>query len=135
MMKLGDFESFIVKGQYNCVSDNRTYTKPFIPIVTEYLLLFQKKDPLVFQFAKTMTGIFDVTKQDDPSITWHHLIRSTMESLGGKADLQTLYIKLTEHPKAKKNANFKARIRATIYEHPDQYLPCDKGYKLSYKVA
>ena len=40
MMKIGKYESFIVKGQFNCVSDNRRYSKPFIPIVTEYLLLF-----------------------------------------------------------------------------------------------
>ena len=39
MMKIGDFESFIVKGQFNCVSDSRTYKKPFIPIVTEYMLV------------------------------------------------------------------------------------------------
>lgn len=43
MMKMGAFESFIVKAQYNCASDNRTYRKPFIPIVTEYLLVCKKR--------------------------------------------------------------------------------------------
>ena len=35
LMRMGDFESFLVKGQFNCVSDNRRYKKPFIPVVTE----------------------------------------------------------------------------------------------------
>lgn len=43
LMRMGDFESFLVKGQFNCVSDNRTYKKPFIPIVTEYALLLKKR--------------------------------------------------------------------------------------------
>ena len=32
LMRMGDFESFLVKGQFNCVSDNRRYKKPFIPV-------------------------------------------------------------------------------------------------------
>ena len=39
LMRVGQMEAFIVKGQYNCVSDTRSYKKPFIPVVTEYLLL------------------------------------------------------------------------------------------------
>ena len=46
LMRVGQMEAFIVKGQYNCVSDTRSYKKPFIPVVTEYLLLFHKQDAL-----------------------------------------------------------------------------------------
>jgi len=136
MMKLGDYESFIVKGQFNCVSDNRTYVKPFVPIVTEYLLLFHKKDVLMVPFSKTLSGRFDISQKDDVSLTWHHLIRLTLESVGGEAELSTLYSMLEKHPKAQNNEHYKERIRATIYEHKDQYLSCGDGcYKLSYKVA
>lgn len=136
MMKLGEYESFIVKGQFNCVSDNRTYSKPFIPIVTEYMLLFHKQDSLMVPFTKTLSGQFDVSKKDDVSLTWHHLIRLTLESVGGSANLTTLYAMLEQHPKAKKNEHYKERIRATIYEHKDQYLSCGNGcYRLNYKVA
>ena len=48
MMTIGTLVSWIVKGQYNCRSSSRTYSgKPFIPIVTEHLLLF-KKDEWLF---------------------------------------------------------------------------------------
>ena len=136
MMKLGEYESFIVKGQFNCASDNRTYAKPFIPIVTEYLMLFHKKDVLMIPFSKTLSGRFDVSQKDDVSLTWHHLIRLTMESVGGEAELSTLYSMLEKHPKAQKNEHYKERIRATIYERKEQYLSCGNGrYRLSYKVA
>lgn len=126
----------ISKSYLSLFSDNRTYAKPFVPIVTEYLLLFHKKDVLMIPFSKTMSGRFDVSQKDDVSLTWHHLIRLTMESVGGETELATLYSMLEEHPKAQKNEHYKERIRATIYEHKDQYLSCGDGrYRLSYKVA
>lgn len=46
------------------------------------------------------------------------------------------YVKLQTHPKAKNNEHYKERIRATIYEHKDQYVSCGNGcYRLSYQVA
>lgn len=136
MMKIGEYESFIVKGQFNCVSDDRRYAKPFVPIVTEYLLLFHKEEVLIVPFTKTLRGRFDVSARDDASLTWHHLIRMTMETLGGAADFQTLYQKLENHPKAQSNEHYRDRIRATIYEHKDQYVTVGKGsYKLNYQVA
>ena len=69
MMKIGEYESFIVKGQFNCVSDDRRYAKPFVPIVTEYLLLFHKEEVLIVPFTKTLRGRFDVSARDDASLT------------------------------------------------------------------
>ena len=60
MMKMGQLESFIVKAQYNCVSDNRTYQKPFIPVVTEYLLLFHKENTLLIPFQMPQENVFKV---------------------------------------------------------------------------
>jgi len=135
MMKLGAFESFIVKGQFNCVSDTRTYKKPFIPVVTEYLLLFHKEGSLLVPFSKTLHNTFDVSTGDDPSLTWHHLVRMTLESLGGSASAEELYEKLKNHPKAKKNPHYKERIRATIQEHRTQYTSPKRGfYALAYAV-
>ena len=136
MMRMGNFESFLVKGQFNCVSDTRRYAKPFIPIVTEYLLLLHKKDALMIPFHYAKEQCFSIADTDLTSLTWHHLIRMTLESKGGQMTLTALYELLAEHPKAKKNLHYKERIRATIYEHKDQYLSCGNGsYRLSYKVA
>jgi hypothetical protein len=136
MLKVGAFESFIVKSQFNCVSDNRTYKKPFIPIVTESLLVFHKQDVFMIPFSIRRAGGFDVSKRDAKELTWHHLIRMTLESVGGQAKLSDLYDLLKNHPKAQRNTHFKERIRATVYEHPQQYHSCGNGcYRLSYAVA
>ena len=120
----------------NCNSDNKRYAKPFIPVVCEYLLLFHKEDIFIIPFSKTLSSVFDAQKKDDVSLTWHHLVRMTMESLGGNASLSTLYERLAAHPKSKKNPHYKDRIRATLHEHHDQYVSEGGGeYRLRYKVA
>lgn len=136
MMRMGEFESFLVKGQFNCVSDGRKYEKPFIPIVTEYMLLLHKKDVFMVPFHYSQNSCFSVAETDLTALTWHHLIRMTFEAAGGRMSLVELYAKLQSHPKAKKNEHFKERIRATIYEHKDQYIACGDGtYRLTYQVA
>lgn len=136
IMRMGRFESFVVKAQFNCVSDSRRYAKPFVPIVTEYMLIFQKEDSFLITFSKRIGNRIDISKKDVDVLTWHHLIRSTMEQMGGEAKLTDLYDMLSEHPKAQNNTHYRERIRATIYEHRDQYVQTESGsYKLTYEVA
>lgn len=136
MMKIGNTEGFIVKGQFNCVSDSRTYKKPFIPIVTEYLWLFHKDNVIMIPFSYTRSSVFNVLEKDAKSLTWNHLIRSVIEYSNGTASLSEIYRLLENHPKTQKNQNWKERVRATIYEHPNEYEKCSEGvYKLKYAVA
>ena len=135
IMRMGKFESFIVKGQFNCVSDSRRYAKPFVSIVTEYMLVYHKDDPFLVSYSKRLGNSVDISQKDVAGLTWHHLIRATIEKLGGEAKLTDLYDYLSEHPKSKKNEHYRERIRATIYEHKDQYIPTGSGsYRLTYNV-
>ena len=136
IMRMGQFESFVVKGQFNCVSDKRRYQKPFIPIVTEYMLIYHKEDSLTIPFTWRITQQFSVIDVDLESLSWNHLIRMIFESIGGSATLSCLYQKLQNHPKSKKNPHYRERIRATIYEHPEEYIYLDRGhYRLNYTVS
>lgn len=136
IMRMGRFESFVVKAQFNCVSDSRRYSKPFIPIVTESMLIYQKDDPYVISFSKRIGNTVNISKKDVDVLTWHHLVRSTIEKMGGEARLTDLYDVLHEHPKSKKNEHYRERIRATIYEHKEQYIQTGNGsYRLTYEVA
>lgn len=136
VMRMGDFESFLVKGQFNCASDTRTYKKPFIPIVTEYILMLKKVDALMISFSCRQNGQYALNNTDTTVLTWHHLIRMTMESVGGTATLCELYSLLRKHPKAANNPHYQERIRATLYEHREQYISIARGcFKLCYEVA
>lgn len=75
MMTIGTLVSWIVKGQYNCRSSSRTYSgKPFIPIVTEHLLLFKKDEWLLIPFSYRVNGTCDLEKNDSSALSWFHLI-------------------------------------------------------------
>ena len=128
-------EARIVKGQFHCTSSKTQYSgKPFIPIVTETLVLFQKEEILLVPFSIRREGIFQIQEQDSIALTWFHLLRMTLEQLNGHATLKQLYQELREHPKAKKNKNYEARIRATLYEHADCFLPLARGtFRLKYR--
>ena len=104
--------------------------------MTEYLLLLKKADALLVPFSIRQSGAFSVADTDLNILTWHHLIRMTMESAGGTLTLSELYLRLGTHPKAQANPHYEARIRATIYEHPEEYVFIARGcYQLSYQVA
>lgn len=138
MLKIGKFESFLVKAQFNCSSDSRSYhnSKPIIPIVTEYLLLMHKEDSLLIQITKPVHLSVSLLQRNDRSLTWHQLVRAVMESMGGKARLCDIADKLSGHPKAVRNSHYRDRIRAVVYEHSDQYINYGGGvYGLNYETA
>lgn len=64
---------------------------------------------------------------------WFHLVCAVMEHLGGIVTLSQLYEELKDHPKAVNNKHYKERIRATLYEHRNEFLTNHRGsYWLSY---
>lgn len=137
MMTIGKMKSWIVKGQFHCISSRRNYhtQRPFIPIVTEHLVLFQKEDCLIIPFSYRKNGKFYLLHNDSVALTWFELIRSVMESRGGVMSLQELYEILQKHPKAQKNKHYRERIRACIYEHKTAFQTNKYGYyRLKYQV-
>lgn len=140
MVKYGDMEAFIVKGQFNTVSSKRTYNNPFIPIVTEYMVVMKKSGNIIVPFTYSAKATLDINKDDDVTITWSTLVRNVVERMGGEATLKDIYRALKDHPKTSKNNNYEARIRATIYGDKDDYVPSkniknERVYKLSYMAA
>jgi len=138
MIHIGKQVSHVIKAQFHCASETKAYEsiRPFIPIVTEHLLIFQKDSIIKIPFSVRKEGIFDVSKEDCKALTWLHLIRMALETAGGTLSLAELYRYLEKHPKARKNRHYQARIRATIYEHRENFLTDGKGtYRLSYANA
>lgn len=134
MLKCGKMLSWVIKGQFHTTSSTRVYSgKPFIPIVTEHLLIFEKTDSLTIPFSHVTVGNFHADLQDAKSLTWFQLVRLTMEEKGSPCCLEELYEALREHPKSRENSHFKERIRASIYEHNEEFIRISKArYRLSY---
>lgn len=135
VMTLGTMKSWIVKGQFNCVSSSRAYSGryPFVPITTEHLLLFQKEDVIQIPYSYRKTGVFLLLEQDGAELTWFALVCAAMEHLGGTASLQELYVIFADHPRAKKNKHYQEGLRAVIYEHRKHFQTNGRGtYRLKH---
>ena len=119
------------------VKNINTMMSAYLPLQEgeRYLLLLKKADALLIPFSIRNNGVFSVADKDIRALTWHHLIRMTMENAGGQMSLNELYMRLESHPKSKRNPHYRERIRATIYEHTEEYVPVTNGvYRLSYQV-
>lgn len=65
-------------------------------------------------FPTPMLIGFDTTNQ-----TWKMVINNSIKDLGGRTTLRRLYLKvMTDYPvKIRKNKNFKAKVRQTLYKY------------------
>lgn len=126
MNKLGTLEQIVIKEQINCLSDNKKYfNNNFIRIAHEYCLILRKDFPLIMDFATTKKGNMDL--RDSINITWKDLVASSLEYLGGKSSLSTLYDLINGYKKTENNTNWKAKIRQTLQIHSDIFTNIDKG--------
>lgn len=126
MNKLGTVEQIVIKEQYNCMSDNKKYfNENFIKIAHEYCLILRKDEPLILDYMITKRGKMDL--RDSLKVTWKDLVASTIESLGGKANLEKLYSKLDGYKKIENNPNWKAKVRQTLQINPKLFVNIERG--------
>ena len=124
LMPKDELVGVVIKAQHNCVSDARQYGGSFIPILHEYLLVWEKK-------KKTMLAI-TLDKANElhlvQSWTWKNLVRLALMNTGGKADLPTLYrviARMTEaEANLEKNQNWTAKVRQVLQRH---FTPVERG--------
>lgn len=99
--------------QYNCLSDNKTYTNnSFIPIKHEHLLIFRKNKIWIFSTKVTTDvkeNIMNVT-----NITWRDLIQATLQYLQNRATIDDIYNILIKSKKAKDNHYVREKIRQVL---------------------
>ncbi|PFZ33873.1 hypothetical protein COL77_30615 [Bacillus wiedmannii] len=125
MTWFGELESHIIKQQFNCLSDKKTYkSQNFIPIIHEHLLIFKKNN--IWQVAIKYTKDFIKDLRELTNVTWRDLLQATLENLGGTSDLQTIYQTLEGAKKASNNKYWKEKIRQTLQINPN-FQSIDKG--------
>lgn len=121
MVWLGTPEQVIIKTQHNCVSDSRTYSGKFIPIVHEYLLIFRKDHCYMLPTKITVDKQFDW--KQSKSLSWRSAVRMALDNLGGKAKLQEIYQELKDFVVTKTHSDPQAKIREVLQKNPEFYSP------------
>lgn len=118
-------ESLVIKMQHNCVSDRRTYSGKFVPIVHEYLMICRKEGGLIIPVTVPVKKEYDI--RDLHAATWKDVVYSILENNGGKMSLDELYSACGNHKKAEKNPNWKAKIRQTLQIYPSFFRNVERG--------
>lgn len=115
MMPKRELLSVVVKLQHNCMSDNRSYRGSFVPIMHEYLLIWQKSSKTLMQVSWDIA----MYHQQAVSTTWRSAIRMAMMQLGGEATLEDIYSEVEKVAQnlIANNSHYKAKIRQTLQRH------------------
>lgn len=114
--KPGTIEQIIIKAQHNCVSDSRTYSGSFVPIVHEYVLVLRKDDPVVYGIKYTGNAVQDI--RDVQASTWRDVVASVLEKSGGPLTLEQIYREVDGHKKTQANQHWREKIRQTLQINP-----------------
>lgn len=126
MNKLGTVEQIVIKEQHNCWSDTKKYSNEnFIRIAHEYCLILRKDEPLILDYTIPRKAKMDM--RDSKNITWKDLIASSLEALGGQAELNNIYSFLDGYKKTSNNLNWKAKVRQTLQINPRIFSNVDRG--------
>ena len=133
MTKPGTIENVIIKTQHNCVSDRRTYSGSFIPIVHEYLLLLRKDTPLQYPLLMTYQMHGDIRNM--PGATWRDILADAMESFQNAVCLEQIYDQVGSYQRAQHQQYWKDKVRQTLYCYPAIFTSPRRGMWMLRKYA
>lgn len=125
LTKPGTLENVIIKTQHNCVSDRRSYSGRFIPIVHEYVLLLRKDMPLTYPLLMTYRLEGDI--RDMPGATWRDILADAMESFQAPVSLDQIYEKVGNYKRARYQQHWKDKVRQTLQYHPNTFYSLGRG--------
>lgn len=133
LTKPGMMENVIIKAQHNCVSDRRSYSGRFIPIVHEYVLLLRKEQPLVYPLLMTYRLEGDI--RDMPGATWRDILADAMESFREPMPLGRIYEKVAGYKRTREQDHWRDKVRQTLQCYPNVFCSTDRGVWMLRKYA
>ena len=125
LTKPGTLENVIIKAQHNCVSDSRSYSGRFIPIVHEYVLLLRKDEPLVYPLLMTYRLKGDI--RDMPGATWRDILADAMESFRCPVSLSQIYEAVGNYKRTQHQQHWKDKVRQTLQCYPNIFCATGRG--------
>lgn len=125
-MPADELAAVIIKAQHNTMSDAKSYGRMSMPrILHEYVLLWKKKarSPLML--------LWDMAKEQQQRVsgTWRNIVKSTLMTMGGKANLSELYAEIAKNApdKLASNPNWQAKVRQTLQLSENLFVNKERG--------
>ncbi len=126
IVKPGQMEQVIIKGQHNCVSNGRQYqSRNFVPIEHEYIMVLKKMLPYMINFQLPQKYEKDV--RDAKGSTWRDVVVAVLHKLGDSATLEAIYREIDGHEKCKDNSNWQAKVRQVLNQNGDMFRSISRG--------
>lgn len=103
----------LIKEQFAARSFRTNYAGHFIPIVHEYLLLFQKTSAYRVRVTYAVTRDLDLRKRP---LTWVQAVQAAVEALGGRATTQDVYAEMARSfpERVDKSRFWKEKVRQCL---------------------
>lgn len=125
LIKPGVIENVIIKTQHNCVSDRRSYSGNFIPILHEYVLLVKKAVPLAYPVMMTYTQNIDIRNM--PGAAWKDILADAMSNMRGAVPLERIYAAVEGYSRTSTSPHWKDKVRQTLQYHPQLFSSTQRG--------
>lgn len=128
MVKPGELQQIIIKGQHNCVSNSRTYgNSNFVPIEHEYLYVLKKAmDAYFINFMLPAKKELDI--RDSKSASWCDVFQAVLNQLGGKAHYTEIVKQVSGRKKAEGNNHLPEKTRQVLRAYSKVFTACGNGY-------
>lgn len=122
LMPKNELKSVVIKVQHNYSSINKVYPGRFIPIVHEYLIIWQRSTQTIVRV------IWDKAAELKGNVvsTWRNFVRMALINSGGKATLAEIYHQVEQiaGDRVRKNKHYQEKIRQTLQQH---FEPVSRG--------
>lgn len=124
--KPGTLESIVVKAQWNCMSDRKTYSNNnFIPIVHEYLMIVRKDVPLFYEVQ--LSNAYQVDARNVRSASWKDVVYSVISDAKKPLALDDIYAMLDGTRKTENNPHWREKVRQTLQRYPNVFSNVRRG--------
>lgn len=125
-MPKDELAAVLIKEQHNCMSSSKQYGKMKLPfILHEYVILWKRKAVPVL----VMLGALAKQQYARLTGTWKNIVKTVLISLGGKADLATLYeaVAKAAPDRLAQSNTWRDKIRQVLNQNPDLFEPVARG--------
>lgn len=127
-MPANELAAVLIKQQHNTVSDSKSYSRMKMPrILHEYILLWKKPEVI----KSFLSDLSLMAHQQNARLvsTWKVLVKTVLNSLGGKSNLEKIYEAIAQNApeRLKSNPNWKAKIRQVLNQNKSHFASCERG--------
>lgn len=122
LMPKNELKSVVVKVQHNYSSINKSYPGRFIPIVHEYLIIWQRSTQTLVRVIWNKAAEL----KSNVASTWKNFVKIALMNSGGEATLSEIYnqVERIAGDRVAKNKHYQEKIRQTLQLH---FQPVARG--------